>query len=163
MQWEQKKSRIFSEHQPATVAEYAKTYARFRAFLKKLGVDVVDAIVEELDGASECIVTQFFCWMRQHITTSPFFICIQISAMTPASTGTKPLTHSSTVACICNACGEVRSLWCFFIYFGCCIKSDALTGVILDAIYKNELTLEKAKAMVDPSVSKHSFYALITM
>ena len=61
-----KKSRIFGEHQPATVAEYVKTYARFRAFMKKLGADVVDAIVKKLDGASECIVTQFLLHEAAH-------------------------------------------------------------------------------------------------
>ena len=69
-----KRSRIFGEHQPATVAEYAKTYARFRAFLKKLGVDVVDAIVEELDGASECIVTQFLLHEAAHNNKSVFYL-----------------------------------------------------------------------------------------
>ena len=60
------KTRIFGQHQDATVADYAKTFARFRAFLKKSGVDVMDAIIEELDGAEECVATKFLLHEAAH-------------------------------------------------------------------------------------------------
>jgi hypothetical protein len=69
-----KKSRIFGEHQPATVADYAKTYARFSAFLNKLEVEVVEAVFEELDGASECAATKFLLHEAAHNNKCGFYL-----------------------------------------------------------------------------------------
>ena len=116
-----KKSRVFGVHQAATVAEYSKTYARFLAFMKKSGVDVVDAIVEELDGASQCIVTKFLLHEAAHnnrYAPQPYpYPQYRFCALNDAvATGTRPPTRSSTAACICSACGEVRALWCFVLF-----------------------------------------------
>ncbi len=60
------KKRIFGEHQTSTVKEYAKTIARFLAFLKKRGSSLMVAIVEKLDGVTEPIVTQFLLHEAAH-------------------------------------------------------------------------------------------------
>jgi hypothetical protein len=48
------------------------------------------------------------------------------------------------------------------LHKGCVIKMLFL-GMMLDAIYTDKLSLDLAKEMVNPSVSKSSFYALFTM
>ena len=91
---------------------------------------MVDAIVEELDGASECIVTQLLLHEAAHNyrykTTDPF----QHGGV-----------HLQRVR---RGASDTSAVVFFFIYFGFCIKSNALTGVILDAIYQNKLTLVRS-------------------
>ncbi len=61
-----KKSRIYLEHQAATVLMYAQTLARLLAFLKASGETLEDAIAEELDGSKECTVTRFLMHEAAH-------------------------------------------------------------------------------------------------
>ncbi len=61
-----KKSRIYLEHQAATVVVYAQTLARLLAFLMASDAKLEDAIAEEIDGSKECTVTRFLMHEAAH-------------------------------------------------------------------------------------------------